>query len=40
MCSSTAFFLRDGQEELILTEAMLVKQPGTAFRLAGLPGAQ
>lgn len=38
MCSSTAFFRRDGQEELILTEVMLVKPQGTGFRLVGLLG--
>ena len=38
MCSSSAYFRQNGEEELILTEVMLVRPQGTGFRLVGLLG--
>ena len=38
MCSSNAFFRRDGDEELVLEEVMHLEPRGTGYRLVGLLG--
>ena len=38
MCSSTAYFRQDSEEELVLTEVMFLTPQGRGYRLVGLLG--
>jgi predicted RNA-binding protein len=38
MCSSTAYFRQDSEEELVLSEVMFLKPQGRGYRLVGLLG--
>lgn len=38
MCSSTAYFRRGEDEEMVLSEVMFVKPEGSGYRLVGMLG--
>lgn len=38
MCSSTAYFKKNGDEELLLGEVMYLKPQGTGYRMVGMLG--